>query len=317
MICIQNLSTRIDLSDRANVVISDMSGVLPFFNQNIPAIIDARDRLLAPDGSLIAQCDHLRAAVVEAPTLFDKLTKPWSKNLFGSGLNLSSGWRLVANTWHPLGDKEVKFLASPLDLAVLDYRSIAGIELDCVVNWSVDSSGMGHGVAVWFDRTVAEGMKLSNEPGAPDAINVSDVYGRAFFPWLEPVRLNVGDTISFRIQADLVGDEYVWRWETRIRSGQEIKANFHQSSLNGHPLSCSSLKRREAEYIPAPNEDSRIDALILSRIDGCMSLRQMAYDLAAKFPSRFNSWEDALLRVGDVTSQYAQRNDFKNPAIPR
>ena len=288
-----------------------MSGVLPLFKQNIPAIIDARDRLLAPDGSLIPQCDYLRAAVVEAPTLFSKLTKPWSENFVGSGLDLSSGWHLVANTWHPLDDKEVKFLASPLDLAVLDYRSIAGTDLDCVVNWSVDNSGMGHGIAVWFDRTFQKGMKLSNEPGAPDAINVSDVYGRAFFPWRGPVRLNVDDTISFRIQADLVKDEYVWRWETRIRSGQEIKANFNQSSLNSHPLSLASLKRCEADYIPAPSEDTRIDALILSKIDGCISLRQMAHDLAAKFPSRFNSWEDALVRVGEVTAQYAERNGFQ------
>ena len=41
--------------------------MLPFFGQHIPAIIDARDRFLAPGGVLIAQQDHLRAAIIEAP----------------------------------------------------------------------------------------------------------------------------------------------------------------------------------------------------------------------------------------------------------
>ena len=60
-----------------------------------------------------------------------------------------------------------------------------------------------------------------------------------------------------------------------------------------------------------PGEDSGIDALILSKIDGCMSLRQMAQDLAAKFPLQFNSWEDALMRVGEVTAQCGERNESR------
>ena len=53
--CIQSLSTKVALPERADVIISDMGGMLPLFEQHIPAIIDARDRFLAPGGALIAQ----------------------------------------------------------------------------------------------------------------------------------------------------------------------------------------------------------------------------------------------------------------------
>ena len=44
------LSTEIALPEPATIIVSDLRGVLPLFQQHIPAIIDARKRLLARDG---------------------------------------------------------------------------------------------------------------------------------------------------------------------------------------------------------------------------------------------------------------------------
>ena len=303
--CIQSLSTKLDLPERADVIISDLSGLLPLFGLHIPAIIDARDRFLAPGGALIAQQDHLWAAVIEAPESYRKLTQPWSENLLG--LDLSIGWPLVANTWSLLTEKQAKLLTRPSSLAVLDYRMIAKSNMDGELAWIMEQPGTGHGAAIWFDRVLADGIKISNEPGAPEAINTSGVYGQAFFPWPNPVDLEPGDRVSFRIKADLVKDEYIWRWGTIIGAGQEIKAHFRQSSLHGNALSLEFLKKREAEFVPALNEDARMDAFILSKIDGHTALRQIAHALAANFPLRFNGWQDAISRVGDVTVQYGER----------
>lgn len=62
------------------------------------------------------------------------------------------------------------------------------------------------------------------------------------------------------------------------------------------------LRKREAEWVPVVNEEAQINAFILSKIDGHTSLGQIARALATKFPMRFMGWEDALSRVGDVTS---------------
>ena len=65
------------LAYRAGIIISDLRGVLPWFQQHIPSIIDARKRLLARGGVLIPRRDILWAAVVEAhearPALHDQV----------------------------------------------------------------------------------------------------------------------------------------------------------------------------------------------------------------------------------------------------
>ena len=298
--CIQSLSTKANLPERADVIVSDLSGILPLFRQHIPAIIDARNRFLAPGGVIIAQQDHLRAAVIEAPENYRKLTQPWCE----------SPWPLVANTCSSLGEKQAKLLTRPANLAILDYRTIADVDINGRLDWIMEQQGTGHGAAVWFDRIVADGIKISNEPGAPKAVSTSDIYGQAFFPWPNPVELEPGDRIFFRIMADLVKDEYTWRWETLVSSaeeGQRTKAQFRQSSLHGYPLSLESLKKREAEYIPPPNDDTRINAFILSKIDGNTSLRHIAHALTVNFPLRFNRWQDAMSRVGDIVVQYSEQ----------
>src|SRR5690348_3033862 len=73
----EELSTEISLPEPATIIVSDLRGVLPLFQQHIPAIIDARKRLLARDGILISRRDVLWAAVVEAPEQYEELIAPW------------------------------------------------------------------------------------------------------------------------------------------------------------------------------------------------------------------------------------------------
>ena len=56
---IQKLSTEVKLPVKADVIISDLRGVLPLFQSHLPSIIDARERLLAPGGALIPQRDTI------------------------------------------------------------------------------------------------------------------------------------------------------------------------------------------------------------------------------------------------------------------
>ena len=74
---IQDLSTRVTLPERADVMISDIRGRLPLFQKHIPTIADARRRLLTPGAVLIPQSDTIWAAVVEASEQYSRLVAPW------------------------------------------------------------------------------------------------------------------------------------------------------------------------------------------------------------------------------------------------
>src|ERR1700720_303575 len=50
---IPKLSIDISLPEPANVVVSDVRGILPFFGKGLVSVIDARERLLVPNGKMI------------------------------------------------------------------------------------------------------------------------------------------------------------------------------------------------------------------------------------------------------------------------
>ena len=61
-------------------MVSDLRGVLPFFQHHIPSIVDARQRLLASGGVLIPCRDTLWATLVEDPELYRPYAEPWLRN---------------------------------------------------------------------------------------------------------------------------------------------------------------------------------------------------------------------------------------------
>src|SRR5688572_27173656 len=64
---IQELSKKVTLPKRADVIVSDLRGVLPWFGQHIDSIIDARSRFLAPDGVLIPARDRVWVTIADVP----------------------------------------------------------------------------------------------------------------------------------------------------------------------------------------------------------------------------------------------------------
>jgi len=227
----ENLSTEITLPEQATIIISDLRGVLPWFEQNVSSIIDARRRLLATGGVLIPQRDILWAAIVEAPQQYEERIDPW-RNQFD--LDLSAATRLVTNTWRKSRIKPEQLLTDPICWATLDYYEVDSPDVHAEISWQAAREGTAHGVAVWFDSELAEGIRFSNHPAAPEMI-----YGSGFFPFSQPVAVTAGERISIRLAADLVNDGYVWRWDTEVPG----KASFKQSTFFGVPLSTSQLRQ--------------------------------------------------------------------------
>src|SRR5262249_8186842 len=91
---IQKRSTEVTLPERADVIISDLRGRLPFSWSNISSIADARSRLLKPGGTLIGQRDDVWAAVIEAEETYNEYLGRWDKY----EIDMSAARRMVTNT---------------------------------------------------------------------------------------------------------------------------------------------------------------------------------------------------------------------------
>jgi protein arginine N-methyltransferase 1 len=242
---VQKPSTAVTIPERADVVVSDLRGVLPLFQHHLPSIVDARRRLLKPGGSLIPRRDVIRVAVAGAARLYERHVTPWERNDYG--LDMRAVSRLETNTWRQCRARPDDVALAPQDLAAIDYATVHETGMSGRVQWHALEAAETCGLIVWFDADLGAGAGFSNAPGAAGLI-----YGQAFFPWPHPVRLAPGDTVALRMSAVLVGEDYVWTWETRITP--ELlgapKANFRQSTFLGIPRSPASLARRAADHVP-------------------------------------------------------------------
>lgn len=296
---VQEISTAVELPEPADVVVSDLRGALPLFQQHIPSIVDARARLLAPGGTLIPQRDTLHAAVVQDNPLRKSLLGAWQGAPYG--LNVEAALRYSTNSWTNGDVPEEALLGSGRAWAVLDYREIASPDVKGSVTLPVQRAGEGCGLLVWFDAQLLDGIGFSNAPPRADS-----VYGQSFFPWPANVPLAAGDEVAVTLEAKLTRDGYVWRWRSEIRpqSGAQA-ARFDQSSFFGTPLDARQLKRREAGYVPALNGDGAVDRLILGLCDGQRTLAEIAAEVRRAFPQRFATPGEALAHAGDVAARYA------------
>jgi len=299
---IKDLSTSVRLPERVDMIVSDLRGVLPLYRQSVLSIVDARERFLKDDGVLIPRRDTLWAAVVTAPDTYRSRVSPWDEAPFGIEMHTAS--RFVVNTWWKAHFVPDQFLAEPQCWASLDYATITSPNVDGQVSWTATHTGTAHGLSVWFDAELTAEAHLSNSPGQPEVI-----YGSAFFPWSTPVALSVGDMISVNIRANLVGQDYVWCWNTCVLDNglpQKIKASFKQSTFLGAPLSPSQLQKLAANYEPALNEEGNIDQFVVSLMDGTTSLGEIARRVSKRFPTRFVSWNEALTHVGVLSEKYSR-----------
>ncbi len=298
----QDLSTRVNLPEPADVIVSDLRGTLPLANHHIQVIVDARRRHLAANGTLIPHSDTLWASLVGAPQLYRKLTAAWSRD--GYDLDMQAGRNVVTNTPSKVRLKARQLLGEPQRWATLDYASIEATNVAAQLSWTARGAATAHGVCAWFDATLAEGVEFSNSPHGPKVI-----YGQLFFPWGQPVRLAAGDVITVELEADQVGEDYIWRWETYVRGragGGRPKIHFEQSTFFGAPLSIAQLHKRAATHVPALNLEGEIDRFILAQMDGQTPQEELTRRLVEHYAARFPRWEDALTRVGELSQKYSR-----------
>jgi len=298
----EDFSYRVTLPARADVILSDLRGILPLFERHIPAIVDARRRFIAPGGTMIPRRDTLWAAIVEAPKPYGEVVDPWEQNPFGQ--NLRPARQLAVNGAQKVRVSPGQLLTAPKLWATLEYHRIENPDVQGDLEWRVERAATGHGIVVWFDADLAEGVSFSNAPGAPET-----VYGSFFFPWAEPVPLEQGQTVYVSLAAKLMESDYLWRWTTRIgplSRSNTSPVHFDQSQFAGAVLSAAHLRRIAADYVPRLSDEGILRRRTLELMDGRLSLEGIACRLAAEFPQRFSTWQEALSYAGLVSQEHGR-----------
>lgn len=296
---LEGLSTEMAGPIQANLIVSDLRGALPLLDLHIPSIVDARRRFLAPGGSLIGRADRLWVALAEAPETYLKIVGPWERNSLRQ--DHSAARKRIVNEMFRMHPAPEQLLTTPCLWATLDYTRIENPDVEGELSLQVTRDGTGHGIVIWFDADLAEGVEFSTGPGSPDG-----VYRPMFLPWPEPVSLVAGQRVCLHLTAKLLEKDYFWRWTTRIEARStpgETAAQFDQSQIQGAMLSSAQLLKGTSKYVPRLSQDGVMRRRVLELMDGKVSLEEISRRLAAEFPERFVRWEQALTFAGSVSTE--------------
>lgn len=230
---IQGLSTETDLPEPADVVVSDLRGIVPLFGDHLPSIIDARERLLAPGGVLLPARDHIYLAPVEAPALYRQGEQPWLTNVHD--LSMQEGWRLWVNSPSKQYLEETNLLAPPLLWETLDYAALTETRrFGQPLAFDVGTPGTVHGLLLWFDTELIQDVGFSNRPGTGDKL-----YGQLFFPLENPLSLGAGTRLDCRLNARCIDNDLFWTWHATV--GDQASSPQQQSNFQGMPLTRHAL----------------------------------------------------------------------------
>jgi protein arginine N-methyltransferase 1 len=249
---IQGLSTQVQLPEKADVIVSDVHGVLPAHQGSLFSIMDARDRFLASGGCLIPARETLWAALVEATTLHEQTVGVWGRDVFG--IDMTAIGSTAANTWHKSRLQPQNLVTGPQCWATLDYAVLRSPHVRGTAAWEIRERRTAHGIAVWFDWDGADGVAFSNSPLSGER----HIFGQAFFPWPEPLELCPNDEVRVQLRSDFVGSDYVYGWETIVCGNDgSMKAALRQSDFFGRIWSSDRLRQLSGVVARTPTEAAR------------------------------------------------------------
>lgn len=264
-------SLETELEEKADVVVADLRGSTPLYDGNLEALRDARTRLLAPGGTLIPKSDMLFVGLVEQDVFWRNLELGWT-GFERRGFTTKAARNAVLNAVYDDDGRPVaanQLLSDGKAWAELRYGEDYQPVVEGTVELTARRGGTAHGLALWFEATVADGIAYSSAPG-----NVS-VYNRMLLPLLEPVSLDFGDIARVTVRVDVRGER--WAWDTEVlQSGGAPRRRFRQANFLGKPTSPEALLRESSTYTPRPSPRGERAKKALGLMDGNRTVQEIA-----------------------------------------
>ncbi len=295
----QSDSRKTELPERVNVIVSDIRGMLPLFDGAVTSLKDAKKRLLRLDGVMIPRRDVVKAAVIEAEKVYSNLIAPWTKP--ATDEELSVPLELVLNSAHGVTCKPEQQMSEPEELCRLDYMGDPNPSASARLSFQAKQSGMAHGICVWFETELYGDIGFSSGPGCG-----ATIYGQLFLPWLEPLKITEGQKVFVTLNANLVGKDYIWRWETETTGHDGANIHFRQSTFEGSNVSSAILRQHATDYVPVLTEEGQADRFLLEAMDGSASLEEIARKAVERFPTVYPLCEDAFERAAELARKLSR-----------
>jgi protein arginine N-methyltransferase 1 len=221
---IHEVSTDVELPERAAVLVTETLGSFGPEEQIVSYTIDARTRLLQPDGRIIPEAFTLSIVPVELPAVFDLHVSSWTRPRYGFDMSLLRVF--ASNRPYTASITPAAHLAPPTEFLAVDLMTVTTPLLTGRASFTIERAGTMHGFGGWFTAMLAADITLSNGTQPTG-------WSQAFLPLEEAIPVTPGTSVEVDVETH---DGTRWRWKGRVGA-----AEFDQTSLLSMPP-CRSLR---------------------------------------------------------------------------
>jgi protein arginine N-methyltransferase 1 len=302
VVFVKGFSTRVELPEKADIIVCDQIGRFGFEAGVIEYFADARKRFLKPDGRLIPASVELVVAPVEAPQLRSQI-EFWTGSPAGFDFAPVRAW--AANTGYPTRFAADQLLGDPAVLARVDLTRASTAPLRAEAHIAVTRGGMLHGIGGWFQAQLSPSSSMTNSPLSPQPILRSN----AFLPIDQPVEVAPGDCVHVKMH--VIPSETMLTWNVEVREHQSgacvsgAKARFGHSTLHGMLLCAEDLQRTRPDFVPRLSPWGEARRSILELCDGRRALAEIEQAIFERHPNLFLNHGEAAAFVAEVVTAYS------------
>ncbi len=193
------------LDEKVDVVISELIGHIAFEEGMAESLLDARDRFLLPEGTIIPQSVKLIVALVCEREVYPECVECW-RPITGIDYGLLRKEAVKSCYLTKLSVRDL--MSEPSTFFAIDCRkdgvsSLAGSQV-----FKVLRPGKVNGIAMWFQALLSPGISLSSSPW--DRTH----WKQCFAPISPPMHVRADDRVAVEIEMKLcthLDDHFVFR----------------------------------------------------------------------------------------------------------
>lgn len=286
-------ASEVELPERADVLVGDFAGRMGF-DAGVFEFYALARRWLKPGGLVIPSRITIAAAPVDAADAHAKAAF-WKSPV--AGFDVSGALKWTLNTGYPIAFDAAHLIGTTVSAS---FDTTSAPALLAIEGRSVARrQGLVHGVGAWFTAAMADGIEMTNAPGADARIHRRNV----FLPLESPVAVEAGDSIEVAIRirpADMLVS-----WRVAFPACGDGHVERH-STLNGMLITRDDLRATDPAARPRLTARGEGRRTLLELCDGARPLRDIERAMFERHRQLFASPADAEAFVAEVMTRYAE-----------
>lgn len=222
-------SNYVNLSEKADLLVSEWIGVHVFQENMLPDFIDSRDRFLKPDGIVIPESVSIWLAPLRNNPIADDEILAWCEPI--EGLDFSEIAQLSLNDTYIANIVPEDLAAPGQSVHTIDLYTVSKSEsfrFSC--NFEIETSQTINGICGWFIAKLAEGITLDTSPHSPSTHWCQTVY-----PVLPEIRVLSGENLEIEILFEPSREYVNISWNISVQ-GREKETFREFSTKNNYTL---------------------------------------------------------------------------------